>query len=130
MLWRCGRCGTRYAVGLPFCPQCTSTDAREDDEDMAKITVAGGPSDASLPPEPQVAGEASSPPAAASPAVAPPAEEPATEAEASEWEGYTVAELRSELTNRGLPISGTKAELVARLEADAADADAAEDQGG
>jgi hypothetical protein len=55
-LWLCGRCGTRYAVGLPYCPQCTSTDYREEgSEDVPKITVGGGPSNADLPPEPEPA---------------------------------------------------------------------------
>jgi hypothetical protein len=49
-LWVCRKCGTKFAVGLPYCPQCTSTDAVEDgtpeaEAVMAKISVAGGPSD-------------------------------------------------------------------------------------
>lgn len=49
----CNRCGAKYAVGSPYCPQCTSTDYRpEGEEDVPKITQHGGPSDASVvPPE-------------------------------------------------------------------------------
>jgi hypothetical protein len=41
-LWRCGACGTAYAVGLPACPHCHSTDYEEDG--VAKITTGGGAS--------------------------------------------------------------------------------------
>jgi hypothetical protein len=51
-LWECGECTTRYAVGAPACPHCGSdlrvnekTQPPEEDE-MAKITVHGGASDA------------------------------------------------------------------------------------
>jgi hypothetical protein len=44
-LWRCRACGCSFAVGLPYCPQCTSTDHEEDDGTMPKITKHGGPSD-------------------------------------------------------------------------------------
>ncbi|TGZ14745.1 hypothetical protein DV517_62280 [Streptomyces sp. S816] len=50
-LWECAECTTTYAVGLPKCPQCGSTirvnDATqplEEEQDMPKITVHGGPS--------------------------------------------------------------------------------------
>lgn len=32
------------------------------------------------------------------------------------WEDYTVDELKDELASRDLPVSGNKAELIARLE--------------
>ena len=109
----CNRCTTRFAVGLPYCPQCTSTDCytEGEEDDMAKITVHGGPSNA---------GEVASPPAAASPATALEAASPEPEA-AAEAKGYaasTVEELRDLLRQRELPVSGAKAELVERLEAD------------
>ncbi|CAM5250838.1 hypothetical protein SGLAM104S_01629 [Streptomyces glaucescens] len=42
----CTGCTTRFAVGLPRCPWCGSREHVEDGEDMAKITVHGGPSNA------------------------------------------------------------------------------------
>jgi len=43
----CNSCTTKFAVGLPRCPHCASTDFREDGQ-MAKITAHGGPSDKTL----------------------------------------------------------------------------------
>lgn len=43
-LWKCADCTAAYSVGAPKCPQCGSTNRVEEGEDMAKITVAGGPS--------------------------------------------------------------------------------------
>lgn len=37
------------------------------------------------------------------------------EAQAMEWDQYSKEELKVELTNRGLPTSGSKAEQIARL---------------
>lgn len=41
----CRRCGTHFAVGLPFCPQCTHDAAylvgSEEDPNVAKITSEG-----------------------------------------------------------------------------------------
>jgi len=46
-LWICTACTCRYSVGAPRCPQCDSTQyVEEGAEDMAKITVHGGPSNA------------------------------------------------------------------------------------
>jgi SAP domain len=111
-LWRCRRCGTRFAVGLPYCPQCTSTD-HEEDGAMPKNTVHGGTSNADLPPaapqEPEVA----------------PAEVPAptpVAADETSLDERTVVELRDLLRARGLPTSGNKDELRDRLaEAELAD---------
>lgn len=47
----CGSCTTKFAVGLKRCPHCASTDFCEDD--MPKITVHGGPSDATVDEEPE-----------------------------------------------------------------------------
>ena len=38
--------------------------------------------------------------------------------EATGWDAYTKADLEDELRNRDLPVSGTKDELVARLDQD------------
>ena len=48
----CLTCGTRFAVGCHYCPGCTSTrclpdyeyDKSQEAAGLAKITVAGGPS--------------------------------------------------------------------------------------
>jgi hypothetical protein len=54
--WFCGGCGTEYSVGAPRCPHCQSTDPIREDEqlrreqEMAKITVHGGPSNADAEP--------------------------------------------------------------------------------
>ncbi|MFE2311668.1 hypothetical protein ACFXC8_00455 [Streptomyces sp. NPDC059441] len=52
-LWECAECTTKYSVGAPKCPQCGSvvrvnetTQEPEEGEDMAKVTVHGGPSNA------------------------------------------------------------------------------------
>lgn len=43
----CTGCTTRFAVGLPRCPWCGSREhVEEGEQDMAKITVHGGPSNA------------------------------------------------------------------------------------
>lgn len=49
-LWVCTGCTAAYSVGAPRCPHCGSTEhAEEGQDDMPKITVNGGPSDASAP---------------------------------------------------------------------------------
>lgn len=45
----CQRCTTRFAVGLLACPHCRSTEHYEEGSVMPKITVHGGPSNASDP---------------------------------------------------------------------------------
>jgi RNA polymerase subunit RPABC4/transcription elongation factor Spt4 len=46
-LWICTDCTARYSVGAPSCPQCGSTEyVEEGAQDMAKVTVHGGPSNA------------------------------------------------------------------------------------
>lgn len=53
-LWECAECTTKYSVGAPECPHCGSVirvnentrNPEEGAEDMAKITVHGGPSNA------------------------------------------------------------------------------------
>ena len=75
-LWECAECTTKYSVGAPECPQCGS-DLRvnektqpPEEEQMAKITVHGGPStppadepevetdDGAAEPQPEASGEA------------------------------------------------------------------------
>ncbi len=95
-LWVCNRCTTKYAVGLPYCPQCTSTDVREDG-DVPKNTVHGGASNADVTPE-KIAEVA--------------------ERAADIVDELTIVELRERLRDRGLKVSGSKDELAARLAAD------------
>jgi hypothetical protein len=45
----CQGCTTRFAVGLLACPHCRSTEHYEEGSVMPKITVHGGPSNASDP---------------------------------------------------------------------------------
>jgi len=49
VLWLCSACTAGYAVGLAACPQCGSTDHVEEGQDMPKITVHGGPTNAADP---------------------------------------------------------------------------------
>jgi hypothetical protein len=45
MLWVCQQDSVRYAVGMPACPQCGSTDYREEGDepivDAASVDEAG-----------------------------------------------------------------------------------------
>ena len=50
-VWHCAECTAAYSVGAPRCPECGSvvrvneaTQPEEEDKDMAKVTVHGGPS--------------------------------------------------------------------------------------
>lgn len=87
-LWECAECTTRYAVGAPRCPHCGS-DLRvnekaqppeKEEEQMAKITVHGGPSNQAAD-EPEVgedvsAGSSSSTSSETEPSTPEPSEEP------------------------------------------------------
>ena len=42
----CADCTTAFAVGLPRCPHCRSTDFAEQGQDMPKITEHGGATNA------------------------------------------------------------------------------------
>lgn len=48
----------------------------------------------------------------------PPRYEPADTSVSGDYQNFTVAQLSDELKDRGLPVSGTKDELIARLVAD------------
>lgn len=84
-LWTCSNtaCGCRFAVGLFRCPQCGTVSPQfAKEEEMAKITVGGGVSNAdALPGEPGYieppVPEASAAEAASSTPATPPAEPPA-----------------------------------------------------
>lgn len=56
-VWECAECTAVYSVGAPECPQCGSTvrvnektQPPKEDDDMAKITVHGGVSNANAEP--------------------------------------------------------------------------------
>lgn len=107
-LRRCLKCGTEFAVGLGWCPQCTSTHS-EEVSDVPKITVHGGATNAAETDE--------------ATAVASTVEERAPYAE------WTKDGLQQELRERGLTVSGSKDALVARLEeSDAMKIEADEDE--
>ena len=107
MLWTCRRCTTRFVVGLPYCPKCTSTDIEKEDG-VPKTTVHGGPSNAA---------EAGESPAPASAVTEPEAASAPTAGSqpAGSLDELTVAELRDLLRALDLPTSGTKDELRDRL---------------
>jgi hypothetical protein len=130
-LFVCNRCTTKYAQGLPYCPNCTSTSYREDG-DVATITKANGATYTDREVEdgssaaPELALSAPGPAQDLSPAdeagqdTAP---GPDTD---SGYAALTVVELRQLLRDRNteraeddqLPLSGSKAELVERLQDD------------
>ncbi|WP_027933733.1 hypothetical protein [Amycolatopsis thermoflava] len=57
MLWICQECTTAYAVGLLACPHCASTNYLEEGQEMPKITVYGGASNANPETTVEVPGE-------------------------------------------------------------------------
>jgi hypothetical protein len=132
-VWVCRGCGTRYSVDAPRCPQDGVNDPIKEAEQlqreleaMPKITVHGGPSNAdtgegmpeATEPSEKVAAEATT------------SEAPVVEEETVDYNAFTVDDLKAEIRgrDRNLAVTGSKAELVERLEADdAARAAEAED---
>lgn len=129
-LWYCTDCTAAYSVGAPRCPQCTSTNYTEE-EPVAKNSVHMGPSNA-------VTGEGMPTPRGdgdevevvetdSSDVEETPTPDSAVDAREL-YEAQTVDDLRTELRDRKLAVSGSKPELVDRLvEDDAARAAEAED---
>lgn len=133
----CQDCTTRFAVGLTRCPHCQSTDFQEDG-DMPKITAHGGASIAGAEVTGGQWGDDTEPDE--SPAPAESGTEPEQEEEGSEgtlpenlsspvseepepspepgYEEWTVEQLKEQLTERGLPKSGKRDDLVTRLRKD------------
>ncbi len=159
----CTKCPCRFAVGLACCPQCGAlapgfaARQRRAEENMPRITVAGGPSNAQaqpgevgyVPPEGADTApadgvrrlvDAGYEPEEVAAVVGLPdggdldaagvnehADGPADGGAAAEvpHADKPVADLKAELRDRGLPVSGSKADLVQRLiEHDQAQADA------
>lgn len=105
--WVCRGCTAVYSVGAPRCPQCGATDPIKEHEQMAKITVHGGPSDANAEPGPTDTQTLEVTP-----------EEATEEGElldVVDYNAFTVEELKAELKERKLAVSGSKDELVVRL---------------
>lgn len=121
----CTSCTTKFAVGLPKCPHCGSTEFVEDGDVMAKITRHGGASDNTVP-EPEAEAEAVEAPAPETeePPAAAPEPEPVRDeagepeqpaADVPEYGDWTVEQLKEQLAERDLPKSGKRDDLVARL---------------
>ena len=100
----CAHCTTRFSVGVPHCPQCGNADYYPEGSDMAKITRHGGPSDANAPVD-------------AEPSDVEVLEDLLEAEPVGEYETWLRTDLQDECGRRGLPTSGNKADLVARLEA-------------
>lgn len=117
----CTGCTARYSVGAAQCPQCGSTEyVEEGAEDMAKITVHGGVSNAAADAE---AAEASP----AEPTEEVGSEQPHAAPEgAAAYEDWTVEQLKEQLAERNLSKSGKRDDLVQRLREDDAAAKDAE----
>lgn len=136
-LWVCTADGVAYSVGAPACPQCGTTShveqgSEEHEALMPKITKHGGPSVApdaggrrALVAEagPEITDLAAGAfiPAGRLPVEGIPAagsEHELVNADAPDYDSWTLVQLRADLTGRGLPTSGNKADLIARLRAD------------
>lgn len=149
-LSRCLKCGTRFAIGAPHCPQCTSTRCEMEAEDMSpKTTVHGGPSNvdgengwdgnsSSASTEPPTSTDSNSSSSGQSPAptTEPPSSPDLTGSSSADstggetadpYDGKTKAELQDELVARELPKSGTIPELIERLRANDAELEAADE---
>jgi uncharacterized Zn finger protein (UPF0148 family) len=102
-MWECGHCGTyNIASDLMICPNCGK------EREMPKTTAAGSSN----------AWEADEGEAAAEEETAAQAETPQAEAPPPETDGYdemSLAELQDMARERGLPVSGTKAQLAQAL---------------
>lgn len=140
----CEECTAKYSVGAPACPQCGSLEHHEEGSVMPKITVHGGPSNASDPASgPVTVGKRKLEPVSLPEGAVvvsvdgvdqgpgevvefegdvsfkplPEVVEDDTTEHVSEpdYEAWTKTQLQEALAERGLPTSGAKAELVARL---------------
>lgn len=111
----CAHCTTKFAAGVPHCPQCGNADYYEEGS-MAKITRHGGPSTV----QDIAADIAQAFPQTVDEAVATIGEAlhvsvPADQPELSEYASWLRTDLQVECERRGLTKSGNKDELVDRL---------------
>ena len=142
--WACSKCRTVYAVGIPACPQCGSTDYTDEGGIVAKASAEGGatsyvaegdavPADVPEgvrlvgPGAPAEAGDipaegtGQAPQGTPEPEAAP--DEPGqreTEPDGDEdgppdYMAYRVTDLRDLCRDRGLPVTGAKPDLAAAL---------------
>lgn len=123
--WHCRRCGADFAVGLPYCPQCTGTDVCEtgSEDPVGKISKAAGASNGAPVVEPLVVDAPAAEPApepevaAVSEADGPvPAPRPSTAAPKADWVAHAVTlgligDAAASLSKRDL------VDLVTRVEA-------------
>jgi len=123
--WECRGCTAAYAPGAPRCPQCGTDDPIKEDEqrareqDMPKITVHGGRSNEDAEPgQPGYVEPADVEETGGDEPVTGDATEETEAPEPVDYHDFNVTDLRAELAERGLPVSGAKDELVARLEED------------
>lgn len=134
--WRCLGCRTVYAVGIPACPHCGSSNYDEGD-DVAKASAEGGathyvaegqPVPDDLPDGVRLVGPGAAAAAAEAEAVPDPLPDstpPASSAASSDpgddedgppdYAAYRVVDLRDLSRDRGLPVAGSKADLVYQL---------------
>lgn len=98
----CAHCTTRFAIGLPHCPQCGNADYYEEGS-MAKITRHGGPTTVQ-----DITASVAEPEAGLAVEIELPVP-------ASPYEGLLRSDLQQLLRDRGLPTVGNKDDLIARL---------------
>lgn len=110
----CTGCKTRFALGLLRCPRCQQVSpqyaANAKEMYMPKITVAAGPSNADAKP-----GEVGYVERVGHKAAEVAAEVVAEVHDVANWASKPLAHLRDAAKERGLPATGSKADLAARL---------------
>jgi len=117
----CAHCTSKFSVGALHCPQCGNADYYEEGT-MPKITRHGGPSYAGEPGGEVHVFDISETEVTVT------VEESAEPDPTDPYEGLLREDLKKLLDERGLPTSGNKPELVARLLAADEEAEVEEDQ--
>ena len=100
----CAGCGFDMPTVRPWPPV-----AESEDEDMAKIRVHGGVSDANAEPEPEEGEDVSASTSSST------SSEPEPSTPEQGYEDWTVEQLKEQLGERGLAKTGKRDDLVARL---------------
>lgn len=118
-VWICGECTAAYSVDAPRCPQCGDNQPiKEGEQLMPKITVHGGASNADDAEVAAAADETEQNEAQTLEVSPEDAEQEGEPTEVVDYNAFTVDELKAELKDRGLPVSGKHDELVVRLAED------------